>query len=101
MASNFDMVKRMRWGINDGVTFEEFYEDQNTEIPKGTLKRLWKKARKVSGDEEWQEYLSNKLTVALTDMARAINELYEEGVSETTLSTLTGIDVKSIASFLK
>lgn len=101
MASNFEMVKRMRWNINDGTTFEEFFENQETEIPKGTLKNLWKKAKRVSGDEEWQEYLSNKLTVALTDMARAINELYEEGFSEATLSSLTGIDVKSIASFLK
>lgn len=101
MASNFDLVKRMRYSINDGLTFGEFYENQDTERSKAALHRLWTKAREVSGDEEWQEYLSNKLTVALTDMARAINELYEEGVSETRLSTLTGIDVKSIASFLK
>lgn len=105
MASNFMMVKRMRYAINDGVSFQEFYKDfyknKSLRKPKDEMMKLWTKACSVSEENKWKAYLGSILTMNIRDMVKTINELYEEGVSETTLSTLTGIDVKSIASFLK
>ena len=99
--TNFEMIKQMREGIiYEGTNFKDFFDNQNTSFSRTKMKRLWKKANEVAGKDEWEKFLCNKMATALGQFSHAINELYEEGICETDISSRFGIDIRTVTSIL-
>lgn len=99
--TNFEMIKQMRESIiYEGMGFQEFFDNQATDFSRTKMKRLWRKACEVSGKDEWERFLCNKVTTALGQFSHAINELYEEGICETDISSRFSIDIRTVTSIL-
>lgn len=101
MTSNFEVIKDMReWIIFEGYDFDYYLGMNGSPFNRNHMKKLWKKARDLAEEDQWQGFLCNKMTQALGEFRNAINRLYEEGVSETDIASTYNIDIRTVTSML-
>ena len=101
MKSNFDVIKDMReYIIFEGLDFDSYLETNGSPFYRNHMKKLWKRAKGLIEEDRWQEFLCNKMTEALGNFRKSINQLYEEGVSETDIASTYGIDIRTVTSML-
>lgn len=101
MTSNFEVIKQMRESIIfEGLDFDSYLEINGMPFYRNHMKKLWKRACGLIEEDQWRMFLCNKMSNALGEFRKTINQLYEEGISETDIASTFGVDIHAVTSML-
>ena len=99
--TDFEIIREMRNSVvYDKMDFRDFLYNYTGDLGEKRLGALWCKALKVVKEDKWKAYLLNHVATTMIDLSNRINDLYSEGLSESEISTMCGINLPMVKEML-